>query len=132
MDLFYKIWNNNNKVGNGPWSISGNSIAGIRTAFQIPELKIQLDAGLQSFNKVSEIFITHSHADHISSLPLIILEKDQGFTIGSKRLIRTMQKTIINSVYIRVAFGVIKSQHIVSNLITGTYLTIVCCVVVAY
>lgn len=74
MDLFYKIWNNNNKLGNGPWSISGNSRAGFRTAYQIPELKIQLDAGLQSFNKVLEIFITHSHADHICSLSLIILE----------------------------------------------------------
>lgn len=74
MDLLYSVWKNNNKLGNGPWSISGNSIAGIRTAFQIPELKIQLDAGYQSFNQVSEIFITHSHADHINSLPLIILE----------------------------------------------------------
>lgn len=74
MDLLYNVWKNNNKLGNGSWSISGNSIAGIRTAFQVPELKIQLDAGLQSFNKVSDIFITHSHADHVSSLPLIVLE----------------------------------------------------------
>ena len=33
-----------------------------------------MDAGFQTFNKVTDIFITHSHADHIASLPLIILE----------------------------------------------------------
>lgn len=74
MNSLYDVWKNNTNLGDTKWSVSGTSIAGIRTAFLLPELKIQLDAGYQSFTKVSDIFITHSHADHIASLPLIILE----------------------------------------------------------
>ena len=74
MEGLYNIWKNNSTIGNTNWTLTGSSVAGIRTAFQIPELKIQLDAGHQSFNKTSVIFITHSHADHIASLSLIILE----------------------------------------------------------
>jgi ribonuclease BN (tRNA processing enzyme) len=74
MEGLYNVWKNNHQIGTTRWTLSGNSVAGIRTAFQIPELKIQLDAGYQSFNKISDIFITHSHADHVASLPLIILE----------------------------------------------------------
>ena len=46
----------------------------MRTSFFVNELKILLDAGHQCYNKVQTIFITHTHADHIASLPLIILE----------------------------------------------------------
>ena len=74
MEGLYNVWKNNVPIGSTCLSITGNSVAGIRTAFQIPEWKIQLDAGYQSFNKISDIFITHSHADHVASLPLIILE----------------------------------------------------------
>jgi len=74
MEGLYNVWKNNTPIGSTNLSITGNSVAGIRTAFQIPQWKIQLDAGHQSFNKISDIFITHSHADHVASLPLIILE----------------------------------------------------------
>lgn len=74
MEGLYNVWKNNIPIGTTSLSITGNSVAGIRTAFQIPEWKLQLDAGHQSFNKISNIFITHSHADHVASLPLIILE----------------------------------------------------------
>lgn len=74
MESLYNIWKSNTIIGNSRWSLSGNSVAGIRTSFYSPELKIQLDAGYQNFNKVNDIFITHSHADHVASLPLIILE----------------------------------------------------------
>lgn len=74
MEGLYNVWKNNIPVGSTSLSITGNSVAGIRTAFQIPEWRIQLDAGHQSFNKISNIFITHTHADHVASLPLIILE----------------------------------------------------------
>ena len=74
MEGLYNVWKNNIPVGSTSLSITGSSVAGIRTAFQIPEWRIQLDAGNQSFNKISDIFITHTHADHVASLPLIILE----------------------------------------------------------
>ncbi len=74
MESLINIWKNKTKIGNTNWTLSGNSIAGIRTSFYCNELKILLDAGYQNFNKIKEIFITHSHADHISCLPLIILE----------------------------------------------------------
>jgi ribonuclease Z len=74
MDSLYQLWKSNTRIGSTGWSISGSSVAGIRTSFYIPELKILLDAGNQNFNKVADIFITHCHADHVASLPLIILE----------------------------------------------------------
>ena len=74
MEGLYNVWKKNSTIGDTNWAITGDSVAGLRTAFQIPELKIQLDAGHQSFNKITNIFITHTHADHIASLPLIILE----------------------------------------------------------
>jgi len=74
MTILHDIWRNKTSIGNSNWSLSGESVAGIRTSFYSSELKIQLDAGHQNFNKVHDIFITHSHADHVASLPLIILE----------------------------------------------------------
>lgn len=74
MNSLYESWRNNTRIGSTGWSISGSSVAGIRTSFYIPELKILLDAGNQNFNQVADIFITHCHADHVASLPLIILE----------------------------------------------------------
>ena len=74
MDSLYEVWKSNSKIGNTKWSINGSSVAGIRTSFYIPELKVLLDAGNQNFNKLAVIFITHCHADHVASLPLIILE----------------------------------------------------------
>lgn len=74
MDSLSAVWKSNIKIGNTKWTLSGTSLAGIRTSFYCPELKILLDAGHQNFNRVTDIFITHCHADHIASLPLIILE----------------------------------------------------------
>ena len=65
-------WLNVNKIGT--YTINGESTAGMRTSFYLKELKILLDAGHQCYYKVQDIFITHTHADHIASLPLIILE----------------------------------------------------------
>ena len=69
---YYKQWSKVNKIGN--YNITGESTAGMRTSFYVNELKILLDAGHQCYNKVQDIFITHTHADHIASLPLMILE----------------------------------------------------------
>ena len=74
MDSLYSVWKNKRTMDGTGFSLAGESIAGIRTSFYCPELKVQLDAGFQNFNKVTDIFITHTHADHIASLPLILLE----------------------------------------------------------
>lgn len=73
MEFLYEPWQSSTEIGQGI-SIKGNSVAGVRTSFYIPEFKILLDAGYQNFNNVEDIFITHCHADHVASLPLIILE----------------------------------------------------------
>ena len=69
----YSIWEESKVLANG-YTISGNSVAGVRTSFRIHDLNILLDAGHQCFNKIQDIFITHTHADHIASLPLMVLE----------------------------------------------------------
>lgn len=74
MEASQQIWKNRRDLGKSKWTISGSSTAGLRTSFYIPELKILLDSGYHNFNNVTEIFITHQHADHIASLPLNILE----------------------------------------------------------
>lgn len=56
------------------WNVTGHSIAGYKTSFYISDLDILLDAGYQNFNNPKFIFITHTHADHIASLGLTILE----------------------------------------------------------
>lgn len=69
---YFRQWSKVKRIGN--YNITGESTAGMRTSFYVNELKILLDAGHQCYNKVQDIFITHTHADHIASLPLIILE----------------------------------------------------------
>lgn len=69
---YYKQWSKVKRIGT--YNITGESTAGMRTSFYVNELKILLDAGHQCYNKVQDIFITHTHADHIASLPIMILE----------------------------------------------------------
>ena len=71
---YFTVWNNSKKLEDINYTFSGQSTAGMRTSFYLHELKILLDAGHQCYNKVQTIFITHTHADHIAALPLIILE----------------------------------------------------------
>lgn len=69
---YYKQWDNCKKIDK--FTFCGDSTAGIRTSFYVSELKILLDAGHQTNMKVQDIFITHTHADHIASLPIIVLQ----------------------------------------------------------
>ena len=71
---YYKQWHNSKKIESINYTFLGESTAGMRTSFYVPELKVLLDAGHQCYNKVQDIFITHTHADHIASLPLMVLE----------------------------------------------------------
>lgn len=72
MDSLHQPWKEITKINK--WEMIGTSIGGVRTSFYIKDLNILLDAGFQSFNHPTYIFITHIHADHISSLTLTILE----------------------------------------------------------
>mmetsp|Transcript_5778 Transcript_5778/g.5972 ORF Transcript_5778/g.5972 Transcript_5778/m.5972 type:complete len:369 (-) Transcript_5778:56-1162(-) len=60
------------------WTLTGFSRAAYRTGFYIPELDIMLDAGPQNFNHPSHIFITHTHGDHIASLPFTLIGDENG------------------------------------------------------
>lgn len=50
------------------YNFLGSSLAGNHTSIYIPELNIQLDAGKNIF-KTKNIIISHTHGDHIKSLP---------------------------------------------------------------
>ena len=60
-------------IPNTQWTITGYSRAAYRTGFYIPELDLLLDAGPQNFNKPTNIFITHTHGDHIANLPFTLI-----------------------------------------------------------
>jgi ribonuclease Z len=53
-------------------TIRGFSQGGNKTGFYIPQLKLFLDAGIQSHFDPVNILITHSHSDHSFALPMLI------------------------------------------------------------
>lgn len=62
----------------GPFELVGVSLAGVRTALYIPELKIAFDAGFPfPFHIGADtFFITHGHTDHAAAIPYIISQKN--------------------------------------------------------
>lgn len=58
-------------------SIEGYSRAAVQTYWRIPELKIGFDLGAQpwSFMGTSTWFVSHSHLDHIASLPVYVARR---------------------------------------------------------
>ncbi|KAH3745805.1 MBL fold metallo-hydrolase [Pelomyxa schiedti] len=60
------------KIPNSKLTLIGHSRAGEATAFWIPELNWQLDAGDVKNQKPSHVFITHGHADHSYQLPYFL------------------------------------------------------------
>lgn len=73
MEPMQVFWKTEFKLPNTPWIMSGYSRSAYRTGFFIHGLDIMLDAGPQSFKKPDHIFITHSHGDHIASLPFTMI-----------------------------------------------------------
>ena len=55
------------------WHLQGHSQAGERTGFWIPELKLFLDAGVNSYKNPDTILITHGHGDHSFGTPFLAM-----------------------------------------------------------
>jgi ribonuclease Z len=71
----YCHWGQKWKIPNTPWTICGYSRAAYRTGFNIEQLDILLDGGGQC-NSAKHIFITHTHGDHIATLPFSLINPD--------------------------------------------------------
>lgn len=72
----WKILQNNAiKLLDTPWTLIGNSVAARRTAFYIPELGIAFDCGLPTEIRLTAIFLSHCHYDHVRELPSFFLTK---------------------------------------------------------
>ncbi len=61
----------------GRWTIEGYSRAAVQTYWRIPEMKIGFDVGSHpwDFMGLPRLFITHSHLDHIASLPVYVARR---------------------------------------------------------
>ena len=66
-------WNKEIELPFIKWTICGYSRSGFRTGFYVKELDTMFDAGLQLAKTPSNIFITHTHADHIAELPFTLI-----------------------------------------------------------
>ena len=55
------------------WTMAGYSRAAYRTGFYIPDLDLCLDAGPPIVQYPKDIMITHTHGDHIASLPFTMI-----------------------------------------------------------
>lgn len=69
------FWKKELKLPGTSWTMTGYSRCAYRTGFYIHGLNIMLDAGPQSFKKPDNIFITHTHGDHIAELPFTMIQE---------------------------------------------------------
>lgn len=68
----YSVWEYEYKIPNTSLTLKGHSRGSEKTGFYIPELKLFLDAGIQSYFNPNYIFITHCHSDHSFALPMLL------------------------------------------------------------
>jgi ribonuclease Z len=54
-------------MSNG-WTIQGHSKAGERTGLYVENMKVCLDAGLNTYKNVKAVFVSHVHSDHTHEL----------------------------------------------------------------
>jgi ribonuclease Z len=65
-------WNRIVDIKSANLTVIGHSRGGERTGFYVPQLKLFLDAGVQSDYQPDAIFITHCHTDHSHALPMLL------------------------------------------------------------
>jgi ribonuclease Z len=58
-------------------TVEGYSRAAVQTYWRVPELKVGFDLGVQpwSFMATPNWFVSHSHLDHIASLPVLVARR---------------------------------------------------------
>ena len=70
-DVWYRFKKEFTQQG-ANFTLQGHSISARCSGFWIPEYQIMFDAGIPSPFHPLHIFITHSHSDHVGSLPTIL------------------------------------------------------------
>jgi len=75
MNNLWKCWSSNGdiKLKDVSYTISGFSIAALRTNFVIKDLSVLLDGGLSGPYSCEHIFITHCHSDHTANIPFHLI-----------------------------------------------------------
>ena len=76
MEPLKVYWKKEFQIPNTQWTIRGYSRSAFRTAFYIKELDILLDGGPHCSRRPKQIYITHTHADHIAELPYTLMKED--------------------------------------------------------
>ena len=74
MDARVIFWKTEFLIPGTQWTLSGYSRSAYRSGFYVNGLNIMLDGGPQSFKKPDNIFITHTHGDHIAELPFTMIQ----------------------------------------------------------
>lgn len=71
MNAIWRVWEDHPPLSfpSAQLTITGYSIAALRTNFYIRELNAMFDAGLSAGLRPTHIFIGHGHSDHMANLP---------------------------------------------------------------
>ena len=64
------------QIPNTHWTIKGYSRSGDKTFFHIPQLDVCLDAALAEGNQAKNVFVTHTHNDHIADIEYLSSKQD--------------------------------------------------------
>jgi len=93
------FWQKESIIPNTPWKIRGYSRSAFRTGFYLPDLDLLLDAGPQNFNHPSTVMITHTHIDHIASLPFTMIGHEEPLNLYGPAAAQTHVENYINSMF---------------------------------
>jgi len=120
-NALWKIWDDRAPITipGTQYTLRGFSLAALRTNFYIPELGVMLDGGLSASYAPEHIFITHTHSDHIASLPFHLYSSSENRIIQiyapeeSCPNLSTMIKSItdINENYINPEFADVSNKY---------------------